>query len=311
MFRWSCRAASSGLRAARACSQLSADSSDQLQTLLNKGASASSVAAYLRLTMRPGVCFYVRSPHEDEAHGITESAVCTLADALRCDGNSLSELVLYGGLGPAGAHALGDMLCVNETLSRLALFQSQIGEDGATALAAALAAGAPLSHLDMEYSDTGCAGAVALADALHVNTTLSRLTLTGNQLCDLRLGPGGELEGSYAPEGVRAIAAMLECNMALQSLSLCANCIADAEGVALARALSGNVTLRVLDLQHNEQLGRATWAAFEEMRMARKKNLETPRLTVTHGIAAPKQPQKRRPGGGGEQRERKSCDSVV
>jgi hypothetical protein len=108
-----------------------------------------------------------------------------IASSLRRN-SVLSLLDLDGneGIGPRGAQALGEMLCVHMSLKLLWLYECSVGDEGAGHLAMALRLNGVLEELLLGRNGITHVGAAAIAAVLPFNQTLKSLSLYGNPLCD-------------------------------------------------------------------------------------------------------------------------------
>eukprot|EP00966_Prymnesium_polylepis_P171591 3967213-Prymnesium_polylepis.1 len=196
---------------------------DVLEGIINAGAPSSALYEYLHENSISRLEHYVRSGDDDAAFGISEAGVIRLASAMQNSSDSDQELLLYGALGVAGAHAVGDALLRCSSLRRLAIFDTRIGPEGTAALARALAVNTGLSSLELSCeanarleplaldapscpetrtarprasdNDMRPEGLTALAEALRSNTGLGLLDLSGNVLCDLWQRRDGSRDG--------------------------------------------------------------------------------------------------------------------
>jgi Ran GTPase-activating protein (RanGAP) involved in mRNA processing and transport len=87
-------------------------------------------------------------------------------------------------IGPRGAQALAEMLCMNMVLKALWLSECNVGDEGAGHLAVALRQNRTLEELLLGYNCTTHVGAAAFAAALPFNQTLKLLDLNNNPLGD-------------------------------------------------------------------------------------------------------------------------------
>lgn len=168
-------------------------------------------------------------------------------------------------IGPTATKAFARAVASSPSLETLDFSANAFGPVGGRALAEALSSSAhssKLRRLDLTACGVGPSGAVALAEALSAHR-LAHIEMTTNFI---------------GPEGLAAFAAMLQDNTALEDLSLSDNAIGELGdratgtcGSALATALEGNSTLRVLDLTYNA----LSPAAMELLRNATERR-ETP-----------------------------------
>jgi hypothetical protein len=117
--------------------------------------------------------------------GLNAVAVELIASSLRSK-SVLTWLDLAGNedIGPRGAQALGEMLCVSWTLKVVELYECNLGDKGAVHLAVALRQNRTLEVLLLFMNDISHVGAAALAAALPFNQTLKDLQLNHNPLGD-------------------------------------------------------------------------------------------------------------------------------
>jgi hypothetical protein len=115
--------------------------------------------------------------------GVDLQRVKVISLSLRSN-SVLTELNLSGNedIGPRGAQALGEMLCVSATLKTLWLYSCKIGDEGAGHLAVALRQNRTLEELSLCKNDLMVVGAAGLAEALPFNQTLKVLLLSENPL---------------------------------------------------------------------------------------------------------------------------------
>jgi hypothetical protein len=102
--------------------------------------------------------------------GLDGQAVEVIASSLRSN-NVLKWLNLGAQkeIGPRGARALGEMLCVTMGLKSLWIYGCNVGDEGAGHLALALRQNRTLSELTLGDNDIAHVGALALAAALPFN----------------------------------------------------------------------------------------------------------------------------------------------
>ena len=163
---------------------------------------------------------------DQDAHalgeGLAKNSTLTLLDL---DKNQISD---------DGAHGLGEGLSKNSTLTLLYLNGNQISDDGARGLGEGLAKNSTLTELDLDKNQISDDGACGLGEGLAKNSTLTRLFLNGNQISD---------------DGARGLAEGLAKNRHhLTKLYLHENQMSDAGARGLAEGLAKNSTLTVLCL---------------------------------------------------------------
>ena len=164
-----------------------------------------------------------------------DAAAAVLAAVLEAN-TTLTNLFLYGNIGPAGAESLATALKTNTTLTNLDLSSNNIGPDGAESLATALKTNTTLTNLHLSDNNIGPAGAESLATALKTNSTLTNLDLSWNNI---------------GPANAESLATALKTNTTLKNLHLSGNNIGPAGAESLATALKTNTTLTNLDLLGN------------------------------------------------------------
>eukprot|EP00808_Paulinella_micropora_P018556 g67841.t1 len=158
-------------------------------------------------------------------------------DSLR--DNKTTELNLKsGGLGPAEAAILAELLKVNKTLQTLDISWNSIGAQGAEHIAEALKVNNTVQTLNLYGNNIGPDGAKAIGKALEVNATLILIDLQSN------------LIGSA---GAQHIAKALEVNNTVQTLYLGGNKIGPDGAKAIGKALENNTTLTKLDGIENKK----------------------------------------------------------
>jgi hypothetical protein len=110
-------------------------------------------------------------------------AVEVIASSLRSN-SVLTWLSMWSNkdIGPRGAQALGEMLCVSTSLQTLKLYSCSVGDEGAGHLAVALQRNQMLEHLCLDTNGITCIGAAAISTALPFNQTLKSLDLESNPL---------------------------------------------------------------------------------------------------------------------------------
>ena len=95
-----------------------------------------------------------------------------------------------------------------------------------------------LQSVSMNHCSIGKLGALFIAEGLGSGKTLTSLSLSHNGILDL----GGEkIAFAFSKDGFN-----------IAHLNLAGNSLTDRSGVALARAMLRNRTLRSLDLRHND-----------------------------------------------------------
>lgn len=178
-------------------------------------------------------------------------------------------------IGDAGAEALAEMLCTNDTLETLDLGSNGIYRDGANAIAESLKRNAALRNLYLDVNYVGDVGAISIAESLRSNETLESLSLENNEFGDAgaeaiadslcrndtlaildlsvnRIGDGG----------AEAIATALRRNSTIKELDLSYTSIGDRGAAAIARSLRHNTSLKVLRLWPNGNIGKEGTAAI-------------------------------------------------
>eukprot|EP01048_Picozoa_sp_COSAG05_P009761 COSAG05_NODE_821_length_7122_cov_142.066781_3_plen_600_part_00 len=202
---------------------------------------------------------------------------------LRVPADMLELDISFNGISEDGCAGLAAALCgACCHLETLIMCCNAAGPDGTEALAEALRNNESLTVLDLSMNDIGDEGAWELADALEENTCLRSLKLDGNGITGAgieffpsTLRKNSQLEAlSFAmnklgDDGAKAIATMLsfvdpavseaaansedqeDHNCLLQRLNLDGNGISDVGADALATALSGNSSLKMLSIRGN------------------------------------------------------------
>jgi hypothetical protein len=118
-------------------------------------------------------------------YSLAAEAAEVIASSLRS--NNVLTLLNLGhnhDIGPRGAQALGDKLCVNIALVSLGLYKCNVGDVGAGYLAGALRRNRTLEELWLGGNGITHVGAAAFAAALPFNQTLKRWSLYKNPLGD-------------------------------------------------------------------------------------------------------------------------------
>jgi Ran GTPase-activating protein (RanGAP) involved in mRNA processing and transport len=172
----------------------------------------------------------VRKLHLEDC-GLDGEAAEVIASSLRSN-SVLTWLNLWGieDIGPQGAQALCEMVCVSSSLKVLNLNFCGVGDEGAGHLALALRQNRTLEELFLNENVVAHAGAAALAAALPFNQTLKRLQLVNNPLGDA---------------GVEALAKAVPFS-AVRELSLIWTQFGDRGCVALVEMLKNGSRLREL-----------------------------------------------------------------
>eukprot|EP00753_Platysulcus_tardus_P008896 PLAT169.3.p1 GENE.PLAT169.3~~PLAT169.3.p1 ORF type:complete len:1250 (+),score=474.32 PLAT169.3:25-3774(+) len=195
---------------------------------------------------------------------------------------SRSLVMRHYGLGPKGAIALAETLCVNGTLTELDLADSWLLSEGGMAIGRVLGSNRTLTKLDLSDNRLGEAAGQVIALNLARNSSLRWISLKGNSL-GVRFGRSistallnnnslDHLDLSYnelSLDGARALVSLLEKTWSLKTLSLRWNRLGSAGGLALASVLKRNRSLTSLDLSWNS-LGSEAAIAMGEMLAANK-----------------------------------------
>jgi hypothetical protein len=162
---------------------------------------------------------------------LDHQAAEVIASSLRGN-NVITRLILNLNehIGSRGAEVLGQMLCLNLTLSTLRLYGCSVGDEGAGHLAVALRQNRTLEELWCSGNDITHVGASAIAAALPFNQTLKCLDLLNNPLGD---------------DGVEALAKAVPCS-GLHDLWLTGICFGERGCAALVEMLKNGSRLRAL-----------------------------------------------------------------
>ena len=173
------------------------------------------------------------------AAGITHVGAAALATALRASSSTITRLRLdwNGGIGDAGASAIGRALVGNRMLGILGLQRCGIGDAGAVALAESLATAPTTAMHAATVAASGEAVAESMAAAVaRAASSVRELYLEGNRIGAL---------------GTQALGVALR-SARLEKLTLSLNPIGVSGARNLAEALRRNAHLVSLDLAHCE-----------------------------------------------------------
>jgi hypothetical protein len=136
--------------------------------------------------------------------GLDAEAAELIVSSLRSN-SVLTELNLGNNkdIGPQGAQALAEILCVSTALKTLILYWCKVGDEGAGHLAVALRRNRTLEELGLGGNGITHVGAAAFVASLLLNETLKCLQLYCNPLGD----DGVEVLAKAVPRsGLRAVA---------------------------------------------------------------------------------------------------------
>ncbi|KAL0239825.1 hypothetical protein GEMRC1_009933 [Eukaryota sp. GEM-RC1] len=168
--------------------------------------------------------------------GVPSSISMAFIELLKVN-NTVTRVNLWdSAIGDEGVEALAEVLKVNSTISDIFLWNNSIGDEGVRALTDALKINNTVTSIDLGYNSIGNEEAKALADALKVNTTVTRVVLDFN---------------SVGAEGARALADALIVNGTITNVDLQNNSIGAEGARALADALKVNNTITSVYLQNN------------------------------------------------------------
>jgi hypothetical protein len=224
-------------------------------------------------------------------NGISNDQALVLASILKvhtvlkslCGNNSDEmELDMSGkNISAAEATMLAAEIAGNGALLVLSLKNNSLFAGGGKALAAGLKGNQGITKLDISENYVGVnsdygvdtSGIIAIADAIPDMRALSSLNLASNNLGELVPPEGWEKRDSYyrpkqclqrdggnwtkavpdgaKPQGIIAIANVIQCHPALSVLSLKSNNLQAAGGKALAEGLKGNQVITKLDISSN------------------------------------------------------------
>ena len=182
-------------------------------------------------------------------NNLGEEGTKAICEALE-QNKTLKELDLSGGFlsnsnigGAAGAKHVAKMLGVNGGLTALDLSFNELKDEGVSAVCEAILSNkeTKLASLSMVETRIGPVGAKSVAAMVAVTGALTSLDLSNNSLCEVNA-----YRGTYAAEGITAIADALCVNGALTECNLkCNPCIGE-EGEALIRkAMQGKAGLKL------------------------------------------------------------------
>jgi len=171
---------------------------------------------------------------------LADDGAMLLAHALQRN-SSLRVLGLAGnGLTGRGCRLLVRAIGKSRSVSELDLTDNRVGDSGCVALAQLLATpNCPVRRLLVCNNGFGVGGASALFAALRRNSRLVHLEVSRNEIGD---------------ESSRELMTSLICNRTLRHLSASGCGLTTATCCVLARPLQSNSVLRVLVLDHNQQI---------------------------------------------------------
>lgn len=184
-------------------------------------------------------------------------------------------------IGTTGWRAISDLLeRRNDTVAELNLSMNDVEDGGAVAISSALASSPTLRDLDLSSNRSiGTVGWKAFSSCFRtsqlVNLDLSvngindeAATSLSHSLMNVPTLKTLKLTGldAVTANGWRAVlSALAHPNSSLEELKIDSNNIDDVGAIDLANALTGNKTLRVLDLDADESISHTRWHAFSRL----------------------------------------------
>jgi hypothetical protein len=175
--------------------------------------------------------------------GLDAEAANMIALSLRSNNVvTLLNLSCSQGIGPRGAQALCEMLCVNAAFNTLLLYECSVGDEGAGHLAVALRRNRTLVELQLGLNGITHVGAAGIAAVLSFNQTLKCLGFDFNPIGD---------------DGVEALAKAVPVSVLLE-LDLCNASFGERGCAALVEMLKNGSRLRKLETKPS------CWPALEE-----------------------------------------------
>ena len=163
---------------------------------------------------------------------------------------------------------VANILCNNETVSKLDLSKSKISDTAADSISMCIESNRSLREIDISKNKFSDIGIEKISFALRLNQTVQKFNVSYNKISD---------------NGAVAISKCLEDNGTLQELNMSHNKISN-EGISnISKVLQTNAALQSLDVSYNEISREGISAFCYDLKM--KKGLKEFRISWNGGIS--------------------------